>query len=94
MKNQHQIRFAIPCILLMTFILFTASLMFFDLEPIGPKGSIVAYASINGPIHRLIGVRLWLYSGGILLSSTLDTLYYAVTNFVMTNQEKLHNISG
>ena len=47
--------------LLGTFILWTAAISLIDLQPIGPHGSIVGFATINGWFHRFTGLHLWLY---------------------------------
>lgn len=47
--------------LLLGFVLFTWSLTVVDLQPIGPEGSSVAYAGLNGWVHDLLGVNWTLY---------------------------------
>ena len=47
--------------LLGAFILWTAAISLIDLQPIGPHGSIVGFATINGWFHRFTGLHLWLY---------------------------------
>jgi len=46
---------------LFLFVLWTASLRFIDVQPIGPMGTSVGFAGINGLFHRLTGVHLSLY---------------------------------
>lgn len=41
--------------MLVVFILFTVSLKFVDLKPIGPEGSVVGYSSLNGWFFDFIG---------------------------------------
>ena len=43
------------------FILYTWSLTFAQVQPIGPNGSCVAYAQINQAVHELFGVHWVLY---------------------------------
>ena len=43
------------------FILYTWSLTFAQVQPIGPNGACVAYAQINQAVHELFGVHWVLY---------------------------------
>lgn len=47
--------------LFIAFILFTVSLTVVDRQPIGPRGSCVAYGGINQTVHELFGVHWLLY---------------------------------
>ena len=62
MKRKAILQFIFGDILLVLFVLFTWSLTFFDVQPIGPDGSSVAYASINNAVHNLFGVNMTLYN--------------------------------
>ena len=62
MKRKAILQFILGGILLILFVLFTWSLTFFDVQPIGPNGSSVAYASINKAVHNLFGVNMTLYN--------------------------------
>ena len=46
---------------LVAFVLWTISVRFVDVAAIGPQGSTVGFATINGFIHELTGVHLTLY---------------------------------
>lgn len=48
--------------LLSAFILWTAALFHVDVQPIGPEGSSVGLATLNGSFHRLTGMHLALYT--------------------------------
>lgn len=48
--------------LLVAFVLWTAAICLIDVQPIGPQGSAVGFATLNGLIHRLIGVHMALYT--------------------------------
>lgn len=48
--------------LLMSFVLWTAAITAVDVQPIGPEGSRVGFAGLNGWIHGLTGVQMWLYT--------------------------------
>ena len=62
MKRKEISQFILGGILLILFVLFTWSLTFIDVQPIGPNGSSVAYASINHAVHKLFGVNMTLYN--------------------------------
>ena len=48
--------------LLAAFVLWTLLVRFVDLKPIGPNGSTVGFATLNGFFHSLTGVHMWLYN--------------------------------
>jgi len=62
MKRKVIIKFALGTSLFLLFIMYTLSLTFADIQPIGPRGSFVAYAGINKAIHELLGVNMTLYN--------------------------------
>lgn len=62
MKRNAISQFIFGGIFLILFVLFTWSLTWFDMQPIGPNGSSVAYASINKAIHNLLGVNMTFYN--------------------------------
>lgn len=43
------------------FILWTAAIKCFDVQSIGPGGSAVGFAALNGFVHELFGVHMLLY---------------------------------
>ena len=47
--------------LLCVFALWTVAVSFVDVSPIGPNGSTVGFATLNGWFHRLTGVHMSLY---------------------------------
>jgi undecaprenyl-diphosphatase len=53
--------FATALGLLTAFLLWTAALRFVDVQPIGPQGSVVGFASVNRYVHTLTGVHMALY---------------------------------
>lgn len=61
MKKQHRTPLAAALGFLAAFILWTAAVCFADIQPIGPQGSSVGLAAINGCFHRLTGVHMALY---------------------------------
>lgn len=48
--------------LLTAFVLWTVAVFLVDVRMIGPQGSSVGFARINGFIHKLTGVHWWLYN--------------------------------
>ena len=59
-KNQVNIYFAIS--LIIAFAVWTALLLFVDVQAIGPRGSAVGFATINDFVHKLTGVHMPLYT--------------------------------
>ena len=68
MMERKTNRFALPVGLLAAFALWTAAVCLVDVQPIGPLGSRVGFAALNGWFHNLTGVHLWLYDLTDLLS--------------------------
>lgn len=48
--------------MLLSFVLWTVAVCFIDIETIGPEGSSVGFATINGFVHKLTGVHMSLYT--------------------------------
>ena len=61
MKRTERTRLIWGGSLLALFVLYTWSLTFVDVRAIGPEGSCVAYAAINGAVRDRIGVNMALY---------------------------------
>ena len=68
MMERKKNRFALPVGLLAAFALWTAAVCLVDVQPIGPLGSGVGFAALNGWFHSLTGVHLRLYDLTDLLS--------------------------
>ena len=47
---------------LLLFLVWTALVLTVDVRPIGPLGTSVGLATLNGAVHRALGVRLSLYT--------------------------------
>ena len=90
MKRKAISQFILGGILLILFVLFTWSLTFIDMQPIGPGGSSVAYASINKAVHNLFGVNMTLYNitdwAGVV--AIFITLGFAVLGLVQWIKRK------
>lgn len=60
MKIRNQWYIAI--VLLAAFGLWTVAIRFVDVQSIGPWGSAVGFATVNGAFHRFTGVHMGLYT--------------------------------
>ena len=54
--------FIVSMCFLAAFLLWTVGICFVDVRTIGPQGSTVGFAGINGFVHNLTGVHLSLYN--------------------------------
>ena len=48
--------------LLAVFVLWTFLIITVDVEPVGPKGASVGFATLNGWFHQMTGVHMGLYT--------------------------------
>lgn len=62
MKKKIKKNFLVAVCLLAAFILWTVVVRFVDVEAIGPEGSSVGFAKLNGFFHSLTGVNMTLYT--------------------------------
>ena len=62
MKNTDKKKFLIGAGFLAAFVLWTVLVSFVDVRAIGPNGSSVGFAALNGYVHERIGVNLFLYT--------------------------------
>jgi len=60
-EKRKKKNFFIAVFLLVMFVLWTAAVSFIDVEAIGPRGSEIGLASVNGFVHRIVGVHMVLY---------------------------------
>ena len=61
MKKETIKHFAIAVLFFVSFIIWTILVRVIDVEAIGPQGSSVGFATVNGYFHELIGVNMNLY---------------------------------
>ena len=54
-------KFCIALGLLAAFVLWTIAIQWIDVQPIGPRGSVVGFATLNGFVHNLTGTHMTLY---------------------------------
>ena len=59
-KNQKSLCAAVCC--LAAFVLWTLLVLTVDVQSIGPTGSAVGFATLNGWFHELTGVHMGLYN--------------------------------
>ena len=62
MKKSFRKKFTVAAGLLAAFAVWTVSVRFADVRAIGPEGSCVGFATVNGLFHRLTGVNMTLYT--------------------------------
>ena len=61
MKKTGRRNFCVTICLLVAFALWTIAVGSIDVQPIGPRHSEVGFATMNGLVHRLIGIHMQLY---------------------------------
>lgn len=62
MKKQNKKQLYMALAFLTIFLLWTFLLRMVDVEPIGPEGTKVGFAALNGAVHDLTGVHWMLYT--------------------------------
>ena len=62
MKEETKKNFGIAAILLGAFVVWMAAVQLVDVQPIGPQGSTVGFATVNSWVHNLTGVHMSLYT--------------------------------
>ena len=62
MKKKNRSYLYASLSMLAAFVMWTLAVCFFDVRAIGPDGSMVGFAAINGFFHSLTGVHMSLYT--------------------------------
>ncbi|MBE5743040.1 MAG: phosphatase PAP2 family protein [Clostridiales bacterium] len=62
MEKKNKKKLVLGTGLLATFALWTVLVCFVDVRAIGPKGSSVGFATLNGFVHEITGVNWFLYA--------------------------------
>ena len=62
MKNADKKKFLIGAGFLAAFVLWTVLVSLVDIRAIGPNGSSVGFAALNGYVHKFTGVNFHLYT--------------------------------
>lgn len=90
-------KFLFSVALILAFILWTVAVSFIDVQPIGPEGSKVGFASLNQAFHGLTGVHFELYRLTDLLSIVplFLCILFALTGLVqLIKRKSLFKIDG
>lgn len=61
MKGKIKIYFALSAAFIVAFVLWTLLVSWVNIKPIGPNGSNVGFAKLNGFVHEALGVHMTLY---------------------------------
>lgn len=87
-KIRNYIIFSI--IIFLLFVILTLALMFIDVEPIGPDGSAVGLARINGSVSEFIGFDMFWYeiTDWLGIAAFLTTLIFAVIGMIQYIKRK------
>ena len=62
MEKENKNRLVLGASLVVAFMLWTVLVSFVDVRAIGPEGSSVGFATLNGFVHELTGVNWLLYA--------------------------------
>lgn len=62
MKKKNRNGLIVGTVLLVSFVLWTLAVKFIDVQPIGPEGSVVGFATVNRFVHGLTGANMSLYN--------------------------------
>ena len=62
MEKKNKKRLVLGAGLVVVFVLWTVLVCFVDVRTIGPEGSSVGFATLNGFVHELMGVNWHLYT--------------------------------
>ena len=62
MEKKNKKRIVLGVSLVVAFVLWTILVCFVDVRAIGPEGSSIGFAALNGFVHELTGVNWFLYT--------------------------------
>lgn len=62
MKKRKKKNFGIAIGLLVAFVVWTIAVRYLDVQAIGPEGSAVGLATLNGFFHNLTGIHMQIYT--------------------------------
>ena len=79
--------------MLASFALWTLLISAIDVQVIGPRGSAVGFATVNGFIHRLFGVHMTLYviTDWLGLVPVAVGFGFAIAGLVADGETRIHN---
>lgn len=86
-EKQSKKNFIVTGVLLLLFAIYTIMLMTIDVQAIGPEGSKVGFATINGFFHNLIGVNMVWYkvtkiTGALDILAMLGMLFLGLVQLI------------
>ncbi len=83
-------KLTLPIALIACFVVYTALVLFVDVQPVGPEHSAVGFATINAAVHGAIGVHmLWdVITDGFAALSVLVALAFAAMGLMQLVQRK------
>ena len=90
MSKKQGINFFIGIGLLVVFTVWTLLVQTVDVAPIGPEGSTVGFATLNGYFHKVIGTNMTLYviTDWLGLVPILAASFFAFLGFVQLIKRK------
>jgi undecaprenyl-diphosphatase len=90
MKHKNRINFVISGTLFSLFVFLTLLLKVVDVQPVGPEGSSVGFATVNNWIANWLGVNLLLYTltDWLGVVAILYALGFAVLGLIQLIQKK------
>ncbi len=90
MKSKAAGGFVISALLFVLFVLFTLLVMQVDVQPIGPEGSSVGFAAVNGAVFAFFGTSTFLFKLAEYLGyvAILIALGFVFTGLVQLIQRK------
>ena len=90
MSKKQGINFFIGIGLLVVFTVWTLLVQTVDVAPIGPQGSTVGFATLNGYFHNVIGTNMTLYviTDWLGLIPILVASFFAFLGFVQLIKRK------
>lgn len=96
-KKKIQKDFGVTAGLLVLSILYTVAIMFIDVRPIGPQGSVVGFATVNQYFHTLFGTNMLLYNITDLLSipilETKNPVFSMLSSVKCRNSQEINDFS-
>lgn len=77
MKSKMKQDFTLTGLLFAVFAVFTLLVRFVDVQPIGPAGSSVGFASVNGAVFEMLGQNaVWDKISDLLLLAAIATAFF------------------
>lgn len=97
MKRNGTSNLVAGCALILLFVVWTVLIQVVDVQPIGPKGTEVGFASFNHWFHELTGVHMTIYNitDWLGLIPVFVCLIFGGVGFVqLIKRKSLRNVDG